>query len=809
MPYSENKVNVSEGKYSFSDPLLQVNFASPEQKSDKEFGRRLISRIYKEQSNNNSTMFYMGRLARWQENWVWAMGRQPIQEFLDYTSVSDANKAYTNIDITPDRTGPQFTETLVNSMAQNEEYPSVTAIDDYSLQEKEDRKQEALYRMRNVQTIGQMQEMSGLQLEDPNAYVPDDELSAEVYFKLEDRLPKEIELEQYLEKVMHDNEYDILKRRIIRDLVVVNCSATKIERMSNGFVGIRKCTSNNLLYNFFLSDSGKMELSYIGEVYSLKVRDLRKKYSKSEANPKGLSEKEIFELASTSNQGNVANRWNYYWREDYMWLIDRPYDDYNITVFDCEVQCVDTDYYVSKTDNYGKENIKPKNGIPKPTSDKATVIQQPKTRWYKGVWAISADRMIYWGLPDVVITPFMDIATSLSSYTINIPNNDGEYVPSLFERAIEPLRRKQVALLKLKQLIGAMAPAGITLDVETIRDIDLGNGNTIPWTEVLKIRNQTGVVLWSSAGLNPNERNNRPPIEGIANAESVAQLNELMVIIEKADQQIRSLLGVPFYRDGSDVGERTAAKLAEGQTVSSFNVTDFIKTGFIQLIQETLYKCSLLKWDELVIKKGRSELNSTIFRVAIEMKISVYEKQQLERMIEVGMANQLLNFVDAFRIRQIKNFKLATWYLAQTTEKNKRQEHQNSIELQKANAEVQQQSNQQQAENAERIEAQKYQAQLDLKKVEIEGQMKNNLLQSILKMQEISMQQNVPVPSELKPLMSAVFSNIAIPLVKENKDMQREIVAEAMQQQLMMQQATIPQEEREMPPSEIPPQEMA
>lgn len=786
--------------YPFSDPLMAVNFASPDQKKDKEFGRKLLERIYREQNNNNSTMFYLGRTARWKENWNWAMGRQPMQEFLDYTSVSDATKSLTNVDLTQDRTGPQFVETLVSSMAQNEEYPCVTAIDDGSVKEKNDEKEEALFRMYNTEMIAQAQEATGMVLEPPDAYVPDDELSAEVHFKLEARLPKEIEFEEYLEKVMRDNEYDILKRRIYRDLIVVNCCATKIEKEHGYFVSIRKCISSNLIYNFFLSDTGKMELSYIGEVYSLKIRDLRKKYGKSEANPNGLTEKEIFEISKNATKGNVANRWNYLWREDYLWLTDRPYDDFNITVFDCEVQCYDTDYYVSKTDNYGKENIRPKNGIPQPQSDRAKIITTGKTRWYRGVWAVQADKMIYWGLPDVVITPYMDITTSLSSYTINIPNNDGDYVPSLFERALEPLRRYQLAIVRLKQLMANMAPAGYTLDVEGARDIDLGNGNVLSWIDVIKVRNQTGVVVWSSRGLNPNEVNQGPPIQGLPNAESVAQLQEISAIMTQCQQQIRSLLGVPLYRDGSDLGERTAAKLAEGQNVASYNVTDFIARGYIQLIQETLYKCCLLRWDELILNDSRMDLKDTIFNVYVEMKPTLYEKQQIEKMIDVAMANQLISFVDAFKIRQIKNYKLAGWYLSQVTEKNKREAAQASAENQKANIEDQRQSLMMKAQADQQIVAVKLEGETLLEQTRSKNKMQETLLEKGMELYiklltappPTEGQKQPQIPFALDEAISIALQNAGLITAKTTADTQKQIQQEAqqeqMEQQMVMQQ---------------------
>lgn len=95
-------------------------------------------------------------------------------------NVSDANKAWLNIDMEQSRLATQFVGTIIESMAKNKIYPCVTAIDDGSLNEKEQRLYDALYRMHEVQTINAVQQATGVNVEPPNAYVPDNEQAAQV-----------------------------------------------------------------------------------------------------------------------------------------------------------------------------------------------------------------------------------------------------------------------------------------------------------------------------------------------------------------------------------------------------------------------------------------------------------------------------------------------------------------------------------------------------------------------------------------------------------------------------------------------------
>lgn len=806
MPNNTNNTEPSNPSQEFGDILLQANFDDPQKKIDPEYGRKLLSRLFKEQNNQTSTFYFGGRNIRILENWSWAMGRQNMKEFTDYVTI-DGTNAYSNVDITQNRTGPQFVETLVNSMSQNQEYACVSAIDDGSIEEKNKRKNDALYRMHEVETINQIQQAAGMAVEPPNAFVPDDELAAEVYFKLEDRLPKEIEFEEILDKVAKENQSETLLRRIRRDLIVTNCGATKIEKLEGGYVGIRKCIPANLVYNFFLSDSGKFELSYIGEVYSLKIRDLRKKYGKSDANPKGLSEKDMFNLAKTANQYNSANRFYYYWNDSFLYATDRPYDDFSIQVFDCEIKLFDADYYVSKTDNFGKENIKLKKGIPSPESEKAKVIKSDKFTVYRGVWAIKSDAMVYWGYPDFSIKPYMDISESLFSYTIDIPNNDGDYVPSLFERALEPLREYQLLKLKRKQLIAEMVPAGVTIDVETSKDINIGGGKILGWEEVLKIRNQKGVVLWSSVGLDPNMRNERPPIEEIANAGSVAQLNEINNIMTACMMEIRALLGVPVYRDGSDLKPRMGQAVVENQETNSNNVTDFINHSARSIWQETLYKVCILKWDELVLKQGRQDLMDTKFEITVEMMPTASEKITIENMINVAMQEQLLSFADAFKVRQIKNFKLAQIFLSSTAEKNKKAADQAKQQDIKANAQAQQASAQQAAQQQLALQQQKAQMDSDMADAALRRKKEELLLSGLLTMADTAITAGTDIPEIWKPVMAQMIANVSVPVQVENHQQMNAIVAHSIAHNAALQQAQ-GQPPQGAPPDQPPPQQM-
>jgi hypothetical protein len=797
-----------------SDPLLDRFFLSPAEKQSKERGKKIVKEFYNRQTNNDTSLNYFRlRNARWWELLLWAKGSQKMAEFLDFMNVSDANKAYVNIDMTQVRIAAQFMGTLIESMSKNKNYACVTAIDDGSVKEKEERLFEALYRMHNVEEIDQIQQATGMMVEPPNAYVPDDEISAKVYFELEDRLPKEIDFEKLLNKTQNDIKFErVANRKTLSHLTILNFGCTKIERCGPGYYTVRVCIPTNMVFNFFENDTSEHEVDMVGEFYNLKVKDAKLKIP-------GLSEKEWYNLAkfsTTKSVGYYNLMWNDNWAQT-TYNQNRPYDDDSILVFDCEINCGEDVYYVEKPDSYGKPSITQKSGVPYQQVKKdGTIIQQEKPEdveiikrkkntWMRGIYAPYGDMMLYWGQPDLIITPYTNTAKPLSSYTINIPNNDGEYVPSLFERGMEVLREYQITKLKRKQLIAKIKPSGIRIDVESARNLDIGNGDSIAWEEVVRIYDQTGNELWSSKGLDPLQRES-PPLSNTVRDESIEKVVGLTNVLASQIQELRQLWGVPQYRDGSDVGDRTPAKLAEGQNQSSYNVTDFILNANNQLWEETFYKLCLLHWNDIVKAEpeSQSDMLDSRFDIKVKTKSTEYERQRLEADIQRfsqmpdAQGNPSVTLKDAMYIREIMdeyNYKLATWYLTTTYESNRRKAMEESQQLQQQNQQLQSQVAQQTAEKEMQLQQEKFEHEKELAEHKALQDMKVELVRGSFVIAAKS--ENPQMPPWLNTVISQLIPNIVVPIAQENKDMAQEIMAQQMQQQQAMMQQQQDNEQQE------------
>jgi len=97
-------------------------------------------------------------------------------------------------------------------------------------------------------------------------------------------------------------------------------------------------------------------------------------------------------------------------------------------------------------------------------------------------------------------------------------------------------------------------------------------------------------------------------------------------------QELRSVWGVPLYRDGSDLPPRMGQSVVENQNANANNVTDYINFADKCLWDETLYKCVLIKWDDVVLRQERVELMDTEFQVNLDLKPTQYGKSTHDRM---------------------------------------------------------------------------------------------------------------------------------------------------------------------------------
>jgi hypothetical protein len=352
------------------------------------------------------------------------------------------------------------------------------------------------------------------------------------------------------------------------------------------------------------------------------------------------------------------------------------------------------------------------------------------------------------------------------------------------ERMETSIRQMTLAHLKIQQLIAKLRPAGLIIDIDSLSEINIGQGKALNPLELQKVYDQTGNIYYRRK-TEDGEGMNGIPIQEAPNTGSIGQIQQLISVYNHYLDRLRDEIGVNEYREGAQVNPKLGLGVQQSQIQASNNATDFIYDAYLNIYQQTSFKIALLLYDSVLYggKQYEEYLNpdsvkGRVFDVMIEVMPDDKEKQFVEQMVQTALSAGIIEFEDAFRIRSIKNTKLAEMYLSKAKSIKEQKEMQKAQMNSQMNAQAQQQSIQ-------------VKAQADAQLQQVEAQTKAAIITTEMKhKQELSQQEFVqnallksfelgrPLSPELQAIVQQYFQG------KQQQAMQEQM----MQQQMMQQQ---------------------
>lgn len=762
--------------FSSLDKLLSLHTDKPSQKRTIKYGLQIAKGIFNS-ADRNTDGYYGKRYRQWRANREFSQGTNSMKEFMDLLRV-EGNQSYINLDWSTIKIAPKFVEILLGKFMSRREKPLVKAIDDMSFSIKEMEKQEALFRMKNKDKIQAIEEAMGQQIESQN-FMAEDEDELTLYFDLEYRLPEEILFETKLKKILDENDYGVLKRQLIRDIIDCNFGITKLYYDGNGNIKIKRCKPENSIYNVFETDNGQ-DLAYIGQVFPMKISVIRKKYN--------LDEETLFKLAQKASRELKRNE-NLYWRESYKYTELRPYDDYSVLVFDFEVKTTDIEYAVKTVNKFGNTLVVPKQGRPVAPEGQemaGEVLEEKVMNIYHGVWVCDTDIMLKWDLTSNTIRPYNNNVDAYFSYSVINPNTTGALVPSMIEKAMGPIRQMLIIRLKMQQLIALMRPDGFAVDIEGLTDVDLGLGNTVEPLKLMKIYDQTGRVYWSSKSDDGSGK--AFPIQQLPNNGNVAQLNTLISQYNFELERLREEMGISEYQDASSVPVKTGLGVMNNQIQSSNNATEYIYDAFTNLMESTCEKVSMMLWDNVVLKANKYKefdgyqlsLLDMTFDIKIDLMPDDQKRQELNALMTSALQSGMITYEQVFKIKNIDDTKLAELYLSRTMKRMQKQKEEQSARLQQQNAQVQMQSAQQKAQMDMQLEQTTAQSKIAINQSKGDADKEIELIKFATMMYAESLKTGQPLPPNIQQICDSVLGSVL-----QEKMQKQEAMA---QQQAMAQQ---------------------
>jgi hypothetical protein len=742
-------------------------------KKDYAYGKNVAQSIYST-IYGNQTYFWL-RNNRFRKNRQIANGKIDMSVFMDRLEMnSKAN--FVNINWKSIIIGNTIVARLVGSWMSRNEKVTVTATDSASAMLKKNAADEAEFIYQNKEVLAQIQQESGIPIIPQDQFIAEDKDELDRWISEFNHLPEEIQYSIGCNNVLEANGWnDVLKQRLLHDSAEVGLVCTYTFMDEEGEVHVQWIRPENAIYSY--SDFPDFrDTTYRGHILSMKVSEIRARYSIAAGGI--LTEEDIFRLAQSSKEYQLTDKIK--WMQDWnvSWL--RPYDEWNIDLVQFEIRTLDSDgYTVTKTKKNGSTIIR--KGKPEKIDENQEYLEEKKWNIYEGVYCPVTQTMIKWGIKKNMIRPQdpKELGNAEFSYSFYMYDPYDMRNVAVPEKIEEPIEQMILARLKIQQMVAKMVPAGASIDVDALQELDLGLGDSVKPLEVQKIWEQTGKLYYRGRDA---EGNRIPvPITELANTGFAPQLQALIQLYQFHYQVLKDELGEDPNLMNQAAQPRVAASNIEASRALANNATEYMYDAYIYVMEETCKKiaCLLNKSVTYGAKKYRDilkeeDVKDRNFVATVKMMPQAQEIANLQIMMNNAMASnpQLVMYLDPFKVMRIakENVDLGELYFRQAQKRYIKTEQEKAQNNSQQNAEAQQAS----------IQA-KMQADTIIDGKRALAREKEIILQGVFDLAKA----NIPVPAELQQLVADTLQNVNVPIEVQNEEQQMALEQQAQQQEQM------------------------
>jgi hypothetical protein len=566
--------------------------------------------------------------------------------------------------------------------------------------------------------------------------------------------------------------FDVLKEKMLHDSVEVGFVGTYTWMDEDGIVHVDWVKPENAFYSYSEFNDFR-DTTWRGQVKSMKISELRRKYGKEFGGK--LDEKQIWDIAATAKEFQLQDKisWIDQWTSTYA----RPYDEWNVDVFDFELKTVDSEPYTVVTTKKNKSTIVKKGSNPNKVGENEEVISDTKYNIYRGVYAKNQDVMLEWGIKTNMIRPQdpKEIGNAEFSYSFYMYQNYEMRNIAIPEKIEEPSDQMILARLKMQQLVAKMRPTGAKYNIDALQEIDLGlaSGVSTP-QEIQRIYDQTGNLYFRGRDA---EGNPIPvPMEELANSGFLGQMQGLIQLYNFHYQVLKDELGEDPNLIAQALQPRVAASNVNTAQDAANNATGYMYDAYKWVMADTAKKiCCLLKdsvtYGSKIYRKilGEQDLSDRMFGATVQMLPDEQEIMKFEGLMGQAIASNpdLILYIDPFQLMRMarEDAKLAELMFRQGQKKMILSKQQQASQQSQMNAQSQAQA----AQVAEQAKQQTLQVEFQTKS-QIESMIsREKQKQSIINGIFGIYQKGMEVPDSLKSLESEIIQNLALPLFAENQ----------------------------------------
>jgi len=717
MNYGNNKNKLN----GYPSPL-----ATNEEKAANEYGLEYFKNMYYEW-HNNGDVYFRDRKMRYNRNRSYAEGNQDVGKYKDLLD-AQGDSSYLNIDWSPVSVIPKFVDVIVNGMVNQEYDVKAKSIDPIAAKERLDKKKRMFAEMITKDFVNNLENETGVPLSN-NGFIADSNEEIEMFMALNYKQNVEIALEKAIEYTLDINDYDEVKRNMIRDLVVLGLCAAKTEMSKTEGVKIRHVDPANLITSFSAKPDFK-NIRHAGEVYSITIADLKQQAGDE------FSEDDYIKIAReyAGKNNNPVNYGTQAYYENGNETYD--YDKFSVNILDAEFITSHSLKYEKKENKFGgySVNKKPSNyKKPKKSKTKREDIGSTVKVVYKGKYIVGTDYIFNYGMMQDMPRPKSNLAETRLSYIVYQPNLYKMKSRSLVDRMIPFADQIQLAHLKIQHVLAKARPKGAAFEVGSLENVSKGDGGTFTPLELQEIYDQTGNIYYRRID-DEGQMTGAMPIQELENGIG-RDFGTLIGVYNHNMQMIRDVTGVNEARDASKPSSEALVGVQKLSLLASNNATRDVNDAYLNVTRRVSQSITV-RMQDLVNFKGLHKMYTNVigdtsmhsidmmkklsiheFGITLEVAPSEEEKQMMEQNIQVSLAQKELRLEDAIMIRSIRNIKMANQMLILRRTKYQKEQQAMAQQASEQNAQLQQQS----AQQAAQLKQQELQAEMQIEQARVQA----------------------------------------------------------------------------------------
>lgn len=719
---------------------------APEKKG-KEYIMSYARAMYYNYVNQAFQIGYNSR-GQYSINRLYALGMQDVNQFKQQLGITEDDAQMVSIDFKPLDIGNKFVQVVKGNMQRQSYKINAKAINPLGINERREFENKVAFDILFKAKIDEIKKMIGEDTQEAEE-LPKTIEELQLYMQSDYKTNAEIMAELSFALVAYQNDWHIIKDKVIEDLIICGITCVKDWIDSNGAVKLRVVDPENLITGW-TTRPDFADCRHYGEIIFQTVAELKQLDSFQH-----LSEKDWETIAERykGQWGNPFDYSNYIYNTQAYQTYIFPYDGVRVPILDFEFKTVNDYRFEEKRSNKGSLAIKRVDSKYKPQEStqgskyERKLIRKAWEVWYSGKWIIDSEYLFDYGMVTNMKRHKNSLESARSSFSCYAPSMYKMRIKSLMERAIEPINMIHINWYRYQQCVAQARPKGGAIDINALIDVQAGDGgDTFTPLEVKDIFDKTGILLYSSRDV--AGRPTGSPWQDIENG-MASDAQRYLSNINFGIELINQLTGINSAMDASNPN----AELGKGQTQlaiqSSNNALNPLYMAFRNLLIMVADSAILRVQDTIsagnniegyinaigsnVVTFIKINKDITLYDFAIELESASDDEDValLNQWIQTELAVRTqggaggITLEDAMEIRQVmkSNVKLASKLLTVKRKQREQEAHKMALEQQQQSQAMSAQASQV-AEQAKQQTLQlEYQLKAQLEQLKSQSQM--------------------------------------------------------------------------------------